>query len=336
MMISVENHHPGLINTGTKADGSKSFKLVDVAAANGIVHQKAHDAMSDVKTTLELCKIIENKAPDRWSDFMQFSRKPAADEFIKSEEPFCILSPYTNPQSSISLFLGVSRIKPWVSYSVSLEFDHQMLSQMSSSELQSRLNSNNRIVREVKSNAFPLVSDIYNAEELLGYSTNQVERFENSAQFILQSSKYKQRLIEAADKLLPEFPDSPYPEKQLYGNGFLDDRQRTQLWTFHEHLWENRVDVLKHISDSRYKRLGAQLIYAAAPQFLSCKARSNVEKLMATACLNGDSTRKKPPLADLKELAQSLATLSQENRSILTGYLEYLESVESYCLSCLN
>jgi len=336
MMVSVANHHPGLLNIGSKADGSPSFKLVDIAPANGISHQKAHDAMSDVMATLQLCKLIEEKAPDRWSDFMQLSRKPAVEAFLQSEEMFCLLSPYNNPSVCISHLLGQSRIKSWVSYSVNLEADHKRLSQMTPDDLDSYIESNNHVVREIKANAFPLVSDIDHAEDCFGYSSEQISKFEKSLQLIQNSSDYRNRLISAADACLPEFPESPYPEKKLYGYGFLNNTERNQLWSFHDLPWENRIQLLQNISDGRYKRLGAQLIYATSPDYLSEGARKNVENLMAQACIYGDGTKKKPPLDGLRNSYHLLAGQSSENRSALQGYLTYLEAVEKYAQSCLN
>ena len=335
MMVSVANHHPGLIKVGTKLDGSPSFKLGDIVSANGIAHQNAHDAMSDVHATLDLCRLIENKAPDRWSDFMQFSRKPAAEAFLKSEEMFCLVSPYNKPNVCISHLLGQSRIKSWVSYSVNLEANHEMMSRMSPSDLDSYIQSNSHIIREIKANAFPLVSDIDNAEDYLGYSPSQLEAYENSLQLIHNSLSYRDRLIASADSSLPEFPDSPYPEKKLYGNGFLNTRERNLVSSFHDLPWENKSQLLQKLSDPRYKRLGAQLIYASSPSSLSEPARKNVENLMAQASLYGDGTIKKPPLNDLRKSYHLLVNESSKNKLALEGYLDYLESVEKHSQSCL-
>lgn len=46
-----------------KEDGSPSFKLGDLAEANGLEQQRAHDALSDVRTTIALARLIQNKKP---------------------------------------------------------------------------------------------------------------------------------------------------------------------------------------------------------------------------------------------------------------------------------
>ena len=48
----------GLIVWPKKEDGSPSFKLGDLAKANGLLHEAAHDALSDVRATIALAKLL--------------------------------------------------------------------------------------------------------------------------------------------------------------------------------------------------------------------------------------------------------------------------------------
>ncbi len=52
----------------TKPDGSASFKLTDLTAANGLAHETAHDALSDVRATIALARLIRMAQP-RLFDF---------------------------------------------------------------------------------------------------------------------------------------------------------------------------------------------------------------------------------------------------------------------------
>lgn len=47
----------------TKEDGSPSFKLGDLAKANGLVHESAHDALSDVRATIALARLVRQQHP---------------------------------------------------------------------------------------------------------------------------------------------------------------------------------------------------------------------------------------------------------------------------------
>ncbi|MDQ3060693.1 MAG: exodeoxyribonuclease I [Pseudomonadota bacterium] len=46
-----------------KEDGQPSFKLEDLARANGLVHEAAHDALSDVRATIALARLVRNAQP---------------------------------------------------------------------------------------------------------------------------------------------------------------------------------------------------------------------------------------------------------------------------------
>jgi exodeoxyribonuclease-1 len=54
-------------------DGLPSFRLEDLTAANGIGHQAAHDALSDVHATIALARLIKQKQP-RLYDYVRNHR----------------------------------------------------------------------------------------------------------------------------------------------------------------------------------------------------------------------------------------------------------------------
>jgi len=46
-----------------KPDGKPSFKLTDLTAANGLLHESAHDALSDVHATIALARLLKTAQP---------------------------------------------------------------------------------------------------------------------------------------------------------------------------------------------------------------------------------------------------------------------------------
>jgi exodeoxyribonuclease-1 len=47
----------------TREDGRPSFKLEHLAKANGLLHEAAHDALSDVRATIALARLIRDRQP---------------------------------------------------------------------------------------------------------------------------------------------------------------------------------------------------------------------------------------------------------------------------------
>ena len=69
---------PDGINWPTKEDGSPSFRLEELTAANGISHESAHDAMSDVEATIAIAKLIKEKQPKLFDFVLQNKDKHSA------------------------------------------------------------------------------------------------------------------------------------------------------------------------------------------------------------------------------------------------------------------
>lgn len=61
-------------------DGRPSFRLEDLAGANGIGHEAAHDALSDVHATIGLARLIREKQPRLYDWLFQLRNKRKARE----------------------------------------------------------------------------------------------------------------------------------------------------------------------------------------------------------------------------------------------------------------
>jgi exodeoxyribonuclease-1 len=68
---------PEGINWPKGEDGKVSFKLENLSAANGIVHENAHDALSDVYATIGLAKLVKEKQPKLYEHIFNLRRKEA-------------------------------------------------------------------------------------------------------------------------------------------------------------------------------------------------------------------------------------------------------------------
>jgi exodeoxyribonuclease I len=73
-------------------DGRPSFKLEHLTAANGLVHDAAHDALSDVRATLALARLIKAAQPRLWDFCLKLRHKDAVRAEIGVGRPFIHLS----------------------------------------------------------------------------------------------------------------------------------------------------------------------------------------------------------------------------------------------------
>lgn len=68
---------PDGIEWPTHDDGRASFKLEHLSAANGLQHDAAHDALSDVRATIALARLIRRHQPRLWDFGLKLRRKDA-------------------------------------------------------------------------------------------------------------------------------------------------------------------------------------------------------------------------------------------------------------------
>ncbi len=73
-------------------DGRPSFKLEHLSAANGLAHEAAHDALSDVRATIALARLVKARQPRLWDFCLRLRDKNAVRAEIGVERPFVHLS----------------------------------------------------------------------------------------------------------------------------------------------------------------------------------------------------------------------------------------------------
>jgi exodeoxyribonuclease I len=72
--------------------GRPSFKLEHLTVANGIGHEAAHDALSDVRATVALARLIKTAQPKLWDFCLKLRKKDAVLSEIGMGRPFVHLS----------------------------------------------------------------------------------------------------------------------------------------------------------------------------------------------------------------------------------------------------
>ena len=95
---------PEGINWPQNDDGSPSFRLQLLTAANGIAHVGAHDALADVRATLAMAQLVKQKQPKLY-DYLWTGRpiwgithrNPQLDQMLLDRGAY--LSPQSDPEA---------------------------------------------------------------------------------------------------------------------------------------------------------------------------------------------------------------------------------------------
>lgn len=85
---------PDGIEWPLREDGSPSFKLEELTAANGITHESAHDAVSDVKATIALAQLLKTTQPKLFEYYFSLRNKNTVMQNIDiaNQKPFLHIS----------------------------------------------------------------------------------------------------------------------------------------------------------------------------------------------------------------------------------------------------
>jgi len=73
-------------------DGRPSFKLEHLTVANGLTHEAAHDALSDVRATIALARLIKQAQPKLWDFCLKLRKKDAVLNEMGVGRPFIHIS----------------------------------------------------------------------------------------------------------------------------------------------------------------------------------------------------------------------------------------------------
>lgn len=87
---------PQALQWPTDPDGRVSFKLERLAQANGLAHDQAHDALSDVRATLALAQKIRAEVPRLWDYCLRLRSKAEVQKIVSplgtARQPFLHVS----------------------------------------------------------------------------------------------------------------------------------------------------------------------------------------------------------------------------------------------------
>jgi exodeoxyribonuclease-1 len=68
-------------------DGKPSFRLEDLTAANGIGHQGAHDALADVRATLDLARLLRRAQPRLFTWALEMRNQEQLRQLLDTQHP---------------------------------------------------------------------------------------------------------------------------------------------------------------------------------------------------------------------------------------------------------
>lgn len=236
---------PEGINWPKKEDGSPSFKLEELTTANGIAHESAHDAMSDVEATIAMAKLIKEKQPKLFEFVVQNKDKHSARAMLDSagmKPVFHISAKYPATRGCCAMVAPVAEHPTNKNLVIvyDLREDPSELIHATPEQIRERVFTSQADLGEGVSR-FPLKGVQLNKCPVLAPATMLKSLSEERlAELELDGDKLRQhlailrkapdlsaRIAQAFDQ--PHEGDLTDPDEQLYAGGFIGKADRQKL-----------------------------------------------------------------------------------------------------------
>ncbi len=218
-------------------DGRVTLKLERLTAANGIDHGQAHDALSDVRATIALARLIRDKQPKLYDWLFKLRSKQNVMDQIRLLQPMVHIS---GRFSAARSYVGVVLPLAWHPRNrnalivCDLHLDPQELFDLDAETLRQRLYTRRDDLAEGQ---LPVPLKLIHINRCPVVAPLSVLRAEDQQRLQLDMALYQARALRLSDaqtvwrdKVLAmyaheDFMPSEDPEQQLY-DGFIGDRDR--------------------------------------------------------------------------------------------------------------
>ncbi|HRD72482.1 MAG TPA: exodeoxyribonuclease I [Aquimonas sp.] len=278
---------PEGMNWPIREAGLPSFKLEHLAAANGITHARAHDALSDVEALIDLARTMRKAQPKLFDYYLGFRRKARTQSLLNIAEhtPVLHVSGRFSAANGCAAIVAPLCIHPDIPNRVivlDLLPDPSALANMSADDIRDRLytpladlpEGESRVaLKEVHLNRCPALV------ELKHVSDSELQRLGldrqvalGNVQKIRQMSGLIPRVREVFHRPVsdgPAFTTTPRdPDQSLY-DGFISDADKQQCLAIRHQRLQTLINMAPEFRDPRLLALWPRYLARNAPDYLS-------------------------------------------------------------------
>lgn len=251
---------PEGINWPVTEDGRATNRLELMTKMNGISHEAAHDALSDVNALIDVTRLIRDKQPKLYEYLFKMRDKREVQKLVNLERPQVFVYTSGRYSGEFGKTTVVFPIAPTPNGGV-LVFDLRYnLDEL----LKEKRESYFPIVKELKYNRCPTVSPLGVLTQADGWEKINLtpEKVEENKKALLAHPDFIERMRTEFEER-PEFPPAKDPESALY-DGFLNDQDKrvclavrraskADLDHFHPEFQDERLpDLLIHYKARNY------------------------------------------------------------------------------------
>ena len=240
-----------------------SIKLEHLAKEHGIDVSDAHDAISDCKFMIGLCKAIKDKLPDIFESFLNISSKEGVKNLLHSNEFLALGEVYRRHSFKYPVVMcGADNSRPNDICFFDLSFDPDEILNLDFTEINKMVQSGGRDLplKKYKINkTIPICSHkLLTKNNHFDISHDELQR---RADIVKLNEDFFTKVSQALEDRIMNFPEPDYLEGKIYSGGFPSYRDQDLMKEFHisdevEHL----IKISRNFEDERFRLLAERII----------------------------------------------------------------------------
>ena len=265
--------NPSLIKTDLTKRGNPSFKLEKLAELNGLPVESAHDAFSDVKTSIALAKFVKDSDDKLWNSLILTMDKNHVAEYINNNSGLTYLTNFGGKVALEALSMVCeSQMYKGMYHTLKLSNDPTPLLEANNSEFKILLSKKPSKNRWLTTGDHPIFLDNSNAKNYKPYDEIGSEILNERKKMIYKNKSLadKFRMYEIDRQLEKEenaSQDNIFPESKA--NIFFSFKEQNIFQKFHlENDWKKKYEIALTIKDPRPSFILKRLVFDECPEIL--------------------------------------------------------------------
>ena len=240
-----------------------SIKLEHLAKEHGIDVSDAHDAISDCKFMIGLCKKIKDKIPEVFDAFLNLSTKEGVKNLLHADEFLALGEVYRRHSFKYPVVIcGADNSRPNDICFYDLSFDPDEILDLDFTEINKMVQSGGRDLplKKYKINkTIPICTHkLLTSNNHFDISHDELQR---RADIVKLNKDFFTKVSQALEDRIMNFPEPDHLEGKIYSGGFPSYRDQDLMKEFHisdevEHL----IKISRNFEDERFRLLAERII----------------------------------------------------------------------------
>ncbi|GAA0781859.1 MULTISPECIES: exodeoxyribonuclease I [Pseudomonadati] len=325
---------PDGITWPLKEDGSPSFKLEQLTVANGLSHEKAHDAMSDVYATIAMAKLIKQQQPKLYDYYFNLRRKQAVSDQIDVLK----MQPLVHVSSKISALNGCTTLIAPVAYHpsnknavicVNLAMDISPLLALSAAEISERMYTSRANlapdelpipIKQIHINKCPFIGSAKLLDDEVTSRLQIDKDFAREQYKRLKNSPDIREKLNAVFEIESDRPEITDPDLMLYSGGFFSHADKAKIDIVRNTQAQNLAALELQFDDPRINSMLFRYRARNYPQTLSHQESLQWREFCQQRLMDADYVMR------LENLVEETSD-NEHKQKLLKALYQYLQSL---------